>query len=147
MLPDDVNPKKRPLENQCESGPPTKQRNLTENNSPSPSLLSLKNMRLPMPCPLPTTFSGVVMKAISDNMLKANMKTRLIRECTSFYLGLCPYPRSNEYIEMAKTICNKYPELQDINPKNGEYWVNVHNIKYYENSRNFPFLGYHKGLS
>lgn len=117
---------KRPLENQYESGPPIKKKSSSED---SPSLSSLRNMRLPKPCPLPTTFSGAVMKAISKNMLKANMKTRLLRECTLFYQGLCPYPRSNEYIEMAKTITNKYPELKDMNPKDGEYWVSIHNIK------------------
>ena len=46
-----------------------------------------KSARLPCPCPLPSTFSPCLKKAISDNKLEGNKKLLLIREaCTMGYV-------------------------------------------------------------
>ena len=81
-----------------------------------------KQLRLPDPCPLPHNFSLITTKAIENNSLKGNVKLRLTREAASFYYGICPKPTSTEYINMAKTLCDKYPQLKDKGPDK-DYWV------------------------
>ncbi len=66
----------------------------------------------------------MVEKCISENELRGNVKLRMPRECAIFLYGICPHPSPTEYIEMAKSICDKYPMLKDVNPRNGQYWVN-----------------------
>ena len=51
------------------------------------------------------------------------MKLRLLREAATFYESMCPKPTSSEYTEMAKVLCDAYPQLKDKKPNNGEYWV------------------------
>lgn len=114
---------KRPLENVMEGGPPAKQSNRVDEQA-------FKQMRLPNPCPLPATFSGILLDAISKNKLKGNLKTRLLRECAAFLQGICPHPRQHEYVAMAKAICDKYEDLKDIKPNNGEYWVKLKKDNY-----------------
>ena len=80
--------------------------------------------RLPDPCPLPNSFSGIARQAIEQGQLTGNMKTRLLREAAMFYFGICSGGSSSEYITMAKTLCKEYPELKDKKPViEGEYWV------------------------
>ena len=55
---------------------------------------------------------------LAQNGVKGNNKF-LLREAASFYNGLFPNPTTNEYVTMAKTLCNKYPELKDKQPVNG----------------------------
>ena len=80
-------------------------------------------LRLPKPCPMPSAFSAIVQSGIANQDITGNIKLRMLRECSMFMYGHCPNPTSVEYVEMAKALCDKYPQLQDINPKNGEYWV------------------------
>ena len=82
-----------------------------------------KSARLPCPCPLPSTFSPCLKKAISDNKLEGNKKLLLIREACEYYYGLCPFPTPKEYEIMAKTLCDTYHQLQNKIPVNGSYWV------------------------
>ena len=81
-----------------------------------------KQLHLPDPCPLPNNFSLITTKAIENNSLKGNFKLRLTREAASFYYGIFPKPTSTEYINMAKTLCDKYPQLKDKGPDK-DYWI------------------------
>ena len=83
----------------------------------------VKQLRLPVPCPLPTNFTKQVTNAIKNNQLKGVMKTRLLRQAAVFYWGLCPRPTHGEYITMAVTLCENFPQLKDKKPINGAYWV------------------------
>ena len=47
----------------------------------------LKQLRLPVPCPVPTKFTKDVANAIKNNQLKGIMKTRLLRQAATFYWG------------------------------------------------------------
>ena len=80
-------------------------------------------MRLSKPCPMPVDFSPHVSSCIAKNMLKGNVKFRMLRECALYFHGKCPCPNSSEYTEMARSLCVKYTQLQDLCPQNGEYWV------------------------
>ena len=83
----------------------------------------LKQLRLPVPCPVPTKFTKDVANAIKNNQLKGIMKTRLLRQAATFYWGLCPWPTHDEYVTMAVTLCDKFPQLKDKKPLHGQYWV------------------------
>ena len=89
----------------------------------TPNQIPVMSSRLPVPCPLPMSFSPCVTKAIADNKILGNNKLALIRECSLFYYGLCPYPTPKEYETMAKLLCDKYPDLKNKIPVNGSYWV------------------------
>ena len=84
------------------------------------TMVAMKTMRLPKPCPLPTAFSPAVHLSILQNEISGNCKLKMLRESASFFYGICPFPTPSEYLEMAKPLCDKYPLLQDIN---GAYWV------------------------
>ena len=51
------------------------------------------------------------------------MKTRLLREASTFYYGLCPHPTHDEYVTMAVALCDKFEQLRDKKPVQGKYWV------------------------
>ena len=74
--------------------------------------LQTKAMRLPTPCPLPAMFTEDVAQAIANSNIKGIMKIRLERQAASYYYGLCPWPKSSEYNMMAKTMCDRYPQLK-----------------------------------
>jgi len=75
-----------------------------------------------VPCPVPTKFTKDVANAIKNNQLKGIMKTRLLRQSATFYWGLCPWPTHDEYVTMAVTLCDKFPQLKDKKPLHGQYW-------------------------
>ena len=85
------------------------------------SVVMLENeRRLPEPCPVPyNSFSPDVIEAIDKDQLKGIFKIRLIRQAADFYHGMCPRPNSTEYVDMAKTLCAKYPQLRDRKPLKG----------------------------
>lgn len=83
----------------------------------------MAGIRLPIPCPLPAAFSPAVQVAIQQNRLTGLLKLSMLRECSSFYQGICPRPKPFEYLEMSKSLCDKYPALRDEVSFNGEYWV------------------------
>lgn len=64
----------------------------------------IKQLRLPVPCPLPTNFTKKVTNAIQNNQVKGVLKTRLLRQAAAFYWGLCPRPTHDEYVTMAVTL-------------------------------------------
>lgn len=85
--------------------------------------------RLPEPCPVPySSFSPDVIQAIEKDQLKGILKIRLIRQAADFYYGLCPNPNHIEYVTMAKTLCERYPQLRDKKPVKGKfvYYVSSH---------------------
>lgn len=49
-------------------------------------------------------------------------KFRMLREACSFYRGICPNPTPSEYVIMAQTLCEKFPQIKDKLAKNEEYW-------------------------
>lgn len=85
--------------------------------------VSVKVLRLPEPCPVPTTFSKEVSRAIEDDNVTGLIKDRLKRQIGTFYYGICPKPSPSEYTIMAKTVCQKYTQLQD--KKTTRYWVSL----------------------
>ena len=72
----------------------------------------LAPQRLPTPCPVPCAFSPSLTRAIANKQLIGNKKLTLLREACEFYYGICPYPTSTEYEAIAKTLCDKFPELK-----------------------------------
>ena len=67
-----------------------------------------------MPCPVPyNCFSEDVVKAIDSNQIMGIFKIRLVRQATSFYCKMCPKPTHDEYVSMAKTLCDRYVQLKD----------------------------------
>ena len=62
-------------------------------------------------------------RAIEHQNLVGNHKLGLVREACEFFYSLCPYPTPKEYEIMARTLCDKYPELKNKIPVNGSYWV------------------------
>lgn len=100
-----------------ESGEPAmKRQRVVNSNTPRQSL--------PVPCPLPPNFSRKVVEACDKGVqLTGVSKLRLLREAALFYYGICPLPTPNEYITMAKTLCNAFPQLKDKKPLEGRYWV------------------------
>lgn len=85
--------------------------------------------RLPEPCPVPySSFSQDVIEAIEKGQVKGNFRVRLIRQAADFYYGMCPHPNHFEYVTMAKTLCNKYPQLCDKKPVKGKllYYVSIY---------------------
>ena len=83
----------------------------------------LANIRLPVPCPLPTVYTPAVQIAIQNDSLTGLLKLSMLRQCATFFYGVCPRPRSYEYREMSKILCDNYPSLKDETHVNGEYWV------------------------
>ena len=69
-------------------------------------------------------FTEDVTHAIANNNLKGISKIRLERQAATYYWGLCPWPKPSEYVMMAKTMCDKYPQLKS-SKYGDEYWVNV----------------------
>ena len=45
----------------------------------------------------------------------------MIRQAADFYHGMCPRPNSTEYVDMAKTLCAKCPQLRDKKPLKGKF--------------------------
>uniref|UniRef100_A0A1X7T0V6 Uncharacterized protein n=1 Tax=Amphimedon queenslandica TaxID=400682 RepID=A0A1X7T0V6_AMPQE len=88
-------------------------------------MVEMKAMRLPNPCPLPTAFSPAVHLSILQNDISGTCKLKMLRESASFFYGICPFPNPSEYLEMAKTLCNRYPLLQDTHCSNAAYWSTV----------------------
>ena len=89
------------------------------------AVMQVKQLRLPVPCPTPTTFTPNILRAIENKQLLGITKTRLLREATSFYWGLCPRPTHDEYVAMATALCDKFPQLRDKMPPQGKYWVSL----------------------
>ena len=86
--------------------------------------------RLPEPCPVPyNSFSQDLIEAIDKGQIKGLFKTRLIRQAADFYHGMCPHPNHIEYVDMAKTLCHKYPQLHDKKPVKGKFIYYVSIIK------------------
>ena len=97
---------------------------LSSEAPPEPKRLKLSNsQRLPDPCPKLSQFSGKVQEAISNNSLQGALKLRLLREAAFYYHGICPCPSAVEYITIAKTLCNQFPQLSDKKPFAGAHWV------------------------
>ena len=117
---------------ELENTPPTKKEPATNGSiSCHASPASTKNEnRLPIPCPLPTAFSPKVEQAIGKDDI-FGIKLCLLRECADFFKGICPRPSSSEYNAMAIAVCDKYPVWQDINHKDGHYWVYYYSYTYF----------------
>ena len=114
-------PNKIALPDDSQTPPARKQLTVT-----SSVVVQVDNMRLPVPCPLPTTFSKICEESLQSGQLIGKLKLRMLRESAQFYYGLCPKPTPAEYNAMAKTLCDKYVQLQDKQSVNGEYWVSYY---------------------
>ena len=80
------------------------------------------------PLPLPAAFSPAVQAAIQQDKLTGLLKLLMLRECSSFFQGICPHPKPSEYLAMSKSLCDKYPTFRDENSLNGEYWVRENSV-------------------
>ena len=88
-------------------------------NNASPVIVPVNQRRLPVPCPVPyNCFSQDVVQAIDNNQITGIFKIRLIRQAASFYCGICPKPTHEEYMTMARTLCDRYAQLKDKKPTN-----------------------------
>ena len=101
-----MSPCKRELSLELSDSPPCKRKKNDDGEA--------RNKRLPNHCPVPLAFTTAVHACIKISKISGNLKYRMLCECASFYYGLCPEPTPSEYQEIAKTICNKYPMLQDM---------------------------------
>ena len=72
-----------------------------------------KRLTFDFPLPIPAAFSPAVQVAIQQNKLTGLLKLSMLRECSSFFQGICPRPKPFEYLEMSKFLCDKYPALRD----------------------------------
>ena len=111
---DQVPPAKSPCESSNAQG---------ETESKGASVVQVKQLRLPIQCLVPTSFTKNVLDTIEANKLAGVMKTRLLRQAATFHWGLCPSPSPEEYTETAVALCNKYKQLKDTMPLKGKYWV------------------------
>ncbi len=102
---------------------PTPEPSTSKAGAKAPVLARVKDLRLPDPCPLPNSLTPKTKQAVEQGELAGHIKLRLLREASCFYQGICPQPTATEYVTMAKTLCQKYPQLQDKRPINGESWV------------------------
>ncbi len=116
-------PKKRKYSTDDDITTPKTMRKESANGSGTLTHISV--LRLPSTCPLPTSvFTPEVLEAIKDqSKLKGLMKTRLLREASRFYWGICRRPTHDEYVAMSIALCDEYPPLKDKKPINGKYWV------------------------
>ena len=112
-----------PLENYRKRSLPEKQETPPSKKPPADAL-----KRLPIPCPVPTVFSKHVETALHQNQLSGLVKLRMLRESAFFFFGFCPSPKPYEYLAMAKSLCDNYPQLKDIDVPDGMYWVNTINL-------------------
>lgn len=95
-----------------------------ENFNPAGAAILPDCRRLPIPCPLPTSFSKRVQKSLERGILTGNVKLTFLREAFTFYFGICPEPEPHEYDMMCATLCNKFPELKDKLPEDEKKpWV------------------------
>lgn len=84
-----------------------------------PVIVPVNQRKLPEPCPVPyNCFSEDVIRAIDNNQITGIIKIRLIRQAASFYCGICPKPTHDDYVNMAKTLCDHYAQLKDKRPAN-----------------------------
>jgi len=58
--------------------------------------VSVKVLRLPESCPVPTTFSKEVSRAIESNNITGLIKDRLKWQIGTFYYAICPKPSPSE---------------------------------------------------
>ena len=97
--------------------PPHNINNSNAEAASAPTMVQLNQRRLPAPCPIPYhCFSEDVIQALDNNQITGIFKIRLLRQAASFYHGICPKPTHDEYVSMAKTLCDHYPQLKDKQP-------------------------------
>ena len=88
-----------------------------------PIIAQTRDLRLPEPCLLPNNFTKKTTEGFERGELTGTLKLRLLREASSFYYGICPKPTPLEYTTMAKTLCNRFPQLKDKRPASGQFGV------------------------
>lgn len=75
---------------------------------------------LPKDLPFPQCFSIAVERAIADNNVQP-VRLKLMNDISSFYYGICKHPRQGDYCRIARKVCDRFPELKDVN--SDKYWV------------------------
>ena len=98
--------------------------------------MRVNQRRLPAQCPVPYDYFSDVIKAIDNSQITGIFKIRLIRQAASFYHGMCPKLTHDEYVGMAKTLCDHYTQLKDKQLANN---ANKHSRNYYVSHYDLTF--------
>lgn len=69
----------------------------------------------------PEKFSRRVSTAIESGELFAENRSAFVRECVDFYEPILPHPTKEQFNEISRGLCDKYPTLKDM--KKTVYWV------------------------
>lgn len=75
---------------------------------------------------LPEKFSRRVSAAIAAGQLVAEDRSAFVRECVDFLEPILPTPSKEQFNEISRRLCDKYPSLKDA--KKTVYWVSVHKL-------------------
>ncbi len=77
---------------------------------------------------LPEKFSRRVSSAIESGQLFAEDRSAFVRECVDFFEPILPQPSKEQFNDISKKLCDKYPSIKDS--KKTVYWVSVRNPYY-----------------
>lgn len=69
----------------------------------------------------PEKFSRRVSTAIETGQLVAENRSAFVRECVDFYEPIIPTPTREQFNEISRGLCDRYPTLKDV--KKTVYWV------------------------
>ena len=69
----------------------------------------------------PEKFSRRVSTAIETGQLVAENRSAFVRECVDFYEPIFPKPTREQFNEISRGLCDRYPMLKDA--KKTVYWV------------------------
>ena len=61
--------------------------------------------------------------AIETDQLISDNRRAFVRECVDFFEPILPNPSKEQFKEISKRLCDKFPALKDA--KKTVYWVSV----------------------
>lgn len=70
---------------------------------------------------LPERFSRRVSSAIESGQLFGEDRSAFVRECVDYFEPILPKPSKEQFTEMSRRLCDKFPSLKDA--KKAVYWV------------------------
>lgn len=72
---------------------------------------------------LPEKLSRRVSEAIAENRLILEDRSAFVRECVDFFEPIVPTPSKEQFNDISRRLCDKYPSLKDA--KKTVYWVSA----------------------
>ena len=70
---------------------------------------------------LPDKFSRRVTSAIESGRMFGDDRSAFVRECVDFFEPILPQPSKDQFSDISRKLCDKYPSLKDA--KQTVYWV------------------------